>query len=421
MKKILIISYFFPPCSKSGVHRILRMAEYLPQFGWEPIFLAVKDGYWGSADRIDERLNEIVRPFKTYKSYYFFPFKKGGNSLFKRLVRRIWSEVMIPDSYVMWVPFAVKKGIEIIKNHRPNAIFVTGTPFSSFLIGYFLKKKTGLPLFLDYRDPWTNNPGLIHPEWKIPFCKFIENKTVKEAALSFAATPYMAKYISKGKETDFAFKFKDFTYSYSKKSLNIFDNSSKQNTKFTITFAGAGSSNPVPFFTGLKILISNHSSLLEKIEFNAFGTLIGLANKIAIVELIQKYKLNKIVKVYEFINFREILQKLQKSHLLLLPYNVCEVTKVTYPGKMFDYFAIRRPILYLGPKGQAWETIEKTKTGVCVDPENPEEIAEAIFDLYQKYYVRKEPFTPDENELKKFESEYVIGKFVKDIEEVLKS
>lgn len=424
MRKILVISYFFPPCAKSGTQRILKMAEYLPKFNWEPIFLTVKDGYWGRLARWDQELGNIVEPFKVYRSSFPFPFKKGGFGLLKRLVRRIWDEIMSPDGFVMWVPFAIRRGIKIIKEDKPNAIFVTGTPFSSFLIGYFLKKKTGLPLFLDYRDPWTNNPGLIHPRWKIPLCKYIENKIVKTADLIFAATPYMAKYILQSFPSSLALKFRTFTYSFNAKYFSQLSKFAHQNPIFTITFAGHvhGDAHPEPFLIALKLLMNNIPELFEKINFNSYGTLIGLITKKEIISLIQKYELNNIVKVKEFfLSVSKIYEEIRKSHILLLPLGKSKITEVLYPGKFFDYLGAKRPILYLGIKGQVWETIEKTKTGVCVDPENPEEIASAIYDLYQKYYVRKEPFTPDENELKKFESEYVIGKFVKDIEEVLKN
>ena len=424
MKKILVVSYFSPPCARSGVHRILRMAEYLPQFGWEPIFLTVRNGYWSRYYRIDERLNNLVKPFKTYKTSYLFPFKKGGNSLFKRLARRIWGEIMIPDGYVAWVPFAVKQGIKIIRDERPEAIFVTGTPFSSFLIGYFLKKKTGLPLFLDYRDPWTDNKYSVN-RWKDFLCKYLEYKILKIADLAFAATPHMMHYILKGKNRIFVSRFRVLTYSFSKRHFNFqLDNApNKNDDKFTVTYAGAGGFGyrPANFFCALKLLTDIHPDLANKIKFNSYGSFVGLSDKVRIAELIRQYKLDIAIELLSFLPYRDVLERLRNANILLLPLYGDEVTKVVYPGKFFDYLGVRRPILYLGPKGQVWETIEKAKTGICVDPENPEEIAEAIYGLYQKYYVRKEPFTPDEKEIMKFESEHVIGQFVKDIEEVLKN
>ena len=160
MKKVLIITYYWPPAGGAGVQRALKFVKYLPQFGWEPIVLTVEK----SDSPVDDisLLNDIPNGTKVYKTKSLEPFelykkftgKKSDSkipsdvlldtknaSLKDKLSKWIRLNVFIPDAKIGWKKYAVKKGLEIIKHEKIDVIFTTSPPQTVSLIGLELSKQ----------------------------------------------------------------------------------------------------------------------------------------------------------------------------------------------------------------------------------------------------------------------------------------
>lgn len=167
MKKILMITYSFPPAGGSGVQRSLKFAKYLKYFGWQPIILTVKKGKTDFKDK--SLLDECDKDLLIYRTpsivirnlpewhqeinlyTYIRLFEQVKNRIYY-VIRHIISELCIPDPYIGWIPFAFLKSVEIIRRHKPELIYATGDPFSSFITAYLLKIMFKIPIILDYRD-----------------------------------------------------------------------------------------------------------------------------------------------------------------------------------------------------------------------------------------------------------------------------
>ena len=174
MKKVLIITYYWPPAGGPGVQRVLKFAKYLPQFGWEPVILTVENGNFPAVD--EGLLGEVPDNLKVYKTKTLEPFAiynklqgkdktsavdtftitKSGKSFKDKLGNAIRSYFFIPDARKGWKPFAVKAGLDIIKKEKIDLIFSSSPPHSLQLIAKDLAKKTQLPSVADFRDPWFN-------------------------------------------------------------------------------------------------------------------------------------------------------------------------------------------------------------------------------------------------------------------------
>ncbi|MFA6618146.1 MAG: glycosyltransferase, partial [Candidatus Neomarinimicrobiota bacterium] len=173
MKKILIVTYYWPPAGGPGVQRILKIVEHLPEQGWEPIVLTVENP---SAPAIDEsllaRIPENIKIYKTktsepFEAYKKLTGKKAGEALPKnislsenisakeKLSRWIRANLFIPDARKGWKRFLVREGMKIIENEKPDLIFSTSPPHSLQLGAMRLAKKSGLPWVADLRDPWS--------------------------------------------------------------------------------------------------------------------------------------------------------------------------------------------------------------------------------------------------------------------------
>jgi hypothetical protein len=174
MKKVLIITYYWPPAGGPGVQRILKFAKYLPDFGWQPLVLTVSKGEYPALDK--SLYKEIPQEAEVFKTKSFEPnllYKKfvgldqdasipisvlseEKSSLKKSLAHWIRINFFIPDAKIGWQPFAITEGKRIIENHQPDIIFSSSPPPTVHLIARRLKKYARLKWVADFRDPWTD-------------------------------------------------------------------------------------------------------------------------------------------------------------------------------------------------------------------------------------------------------------------------
>ncbi len=176
MKRVLVLTYYFPPAGGSGVQRVLKFVKYLPAFGWRPTVLTV-DPARAAYPNLDPTLVEEIPPevevmrtasWDPYAAYARLTgrakgeavstgFVKEGELDWKtRLARWLRANVFIPDARVGWVPFAVREASRLLKAENFDLILSTGTPHSTHVAAWWLKQRTGLPWVADFRDPWTD-------------------------------------------------------------------------------------------------------------------------------------------------------------------------------------------------------------------------------------------------------------------------
>ncbi|MBI1192811.1 MAG: glycosyl transferase family 1 [Bacteroidetes bacterium] len=181
-RRVLLLTYYWPPAGGPGVQRFLKFARYLREYGWEPIIITPADGAYPYRDEsllgdIPEGLHVIRtgtrEPFALYNRLTGKKGKevpvamvgfKDSRSPVQRLAKWVRANFFIPDARVGWKPFAVKAALtEIAAGRRAGAepgekicgFITTGPPHSTHLAGLELKRKTGLPWIADFRDPWT--------------------------------------------------------------------------------------------------------------------------------------------------------------------------------------------------------------------------------------------------------------------------
>lgn len=386
MKKILIISYFFPPSAKAGAHRAYSMAEFLPQFGWQPIFVAPTKGYYGRIPRFDNKLLELVDKFPTYRVPFYYPFNNTSKSIIAKGTRKIWEKIFLPDAKIVW-NYSIKKRISaIVETHKPHVIFITGTPFSHFLLAPFLKKKFNLPVILDYRDPWLGNivnnaTNVISRNVHYHF----EKKSIEAADLITTASYYIIDYI-KEHSGDYVDNkdFFGFPYGFNFQRLSEIQSEEKKDPRRIIgTFAGFvhGDIDIHEILAGIKKALLKDKRLAETLLIDCCGTLFGHTKHPA--DLLQEYRLEKNIRLMDFKPYQEFLITLKSSDFLILPHGSSSLAKVLYPTKFFDYLGVKKPILYWGDRGQVWHTIETCRAGICSQP-SAELIAHSILEIFQQ-------------------------------------
>jgi glycosyltransferase involved in cell wall biosynthesis len=221
LKKVLIISYYWPPSGGAGVQRWLKFAKYLPQFGWQPIIYTPENPDFSIKD--ESLLKDIPKEaevlktkiWEPYRLYKLFSGKKsenanagffaGGKKSWKqRLSIFIRGNFFIPDPRVFWVKPSVKYLKKYIEENAIDAIVSTGPPHSMHLIALGLKKHfPTIKWIADFRDPWTEIDfyhELQLTSWADKKHKRLEKEVIESADEVLVIGNKMAEQFSKLKE-----------------------------------------------------------------------------------------------------------------------------------------------------------------------------------------------------------------------------
>lgn len=357
MKKVLIITYYWPPAGGPGVQRVLKFAKYLPQFGWEPIILTVDNGNYPAVD--EDLVREIPKDLKVYKTKTLEPFAlynlfrgkektaavdtftitKTGKSLKEKLGKLVRSYFFIPDARKGWKHYAVKEGLKIMEDENIDLIFSSSPPHSLQLAACELAKKSGKPWVADFRDPWSSAFWLddmqkrgLPLRWNVAKEKEVLNRLSKFITVSKG---FAEIYKRNRKDLD---TVTEIIYNgYDEQDFDLVEASI--NEKFVIRYVGTLAQSQTP--TGLFEALRNFSSDEVSVEFwGKFDDSIG--KKVKDLDIVDK------VRFYPYVNHRKAVELMQSSDMLVLviPF---DHYKGILTGKLYEYIATRHPILGIGP------------------------------------------------------------------------
>ena len=432
MRKVLIVAYDFPPAANVAIYRPIKFAQYLPEFGWSPIVLTVRGAKYPKYDA--RSLDLVPAHTKVYRSRTFDWFNEGERkptkgpkkrTLLSRILTRlslIWGYFMIPDNRVTWVPFGTVAGYRIIKREGIEHVFVTGKPFSAFLIGYMLKKLCGIKLTIDYRDPWTQN---INYERRSSLHHAIE--TAMERSVIRHSDVVVANT-----RTNEALLVRDFGSDRPREMFvtihNGFDKADFDGVagdkfdKFTITYAGVfyfniGSSyarsggdavmrtySPLCFLEAVAAVVSRREDIKNNMQINFMGVV-----EKGYDPVIKDMGLESIVNQLGYLEYQEHLAVLRRSHALLLVLSKGEKSRGWVPSKFFSYLGSGNPVLGLVPDGEVRDIIKSADAGEVVDPDDVDGTATAIEGLYDRYFGQGEPFQRREEEIMKYDRKHLTS------------
>ena len=407
IKKVLMLVRAFPPFLPVGHSiRAVKFIKYLPALGWLPVVLTIDDqkDYENTRKMGSETLLSEIEPrVKIYRTTAGEPSLKflekemefsQRNSLTRVIVKllggvRRWviRNVYMPDRLVAWLPFALRCGQLVVKNEGIDVIFATCPPHSVVLIGACLKRLTGKPLVLDFRDDWIDTPWHhSKPAIRRWIERRLESWAVKTADKVILVTEWSQRsfqnrypkqradkfvFISNGCDLD------DFT------ELN--STMVGHNPKFTILHAGSLNDSkswgrsPIGLFQAIQHILQKQPELAEKLTLIFAGDFPEGHRKLA-----EEMGLSDVVKGLGHLPHDEVL-RLIKSADLLLAINY-EGFSTLIPGKIYEYWAVGdSPILYLSCPGAAQELIEKRSLGITVSPDDVPAIEQAVITIYRAY------------------------------------
>lgn len=204
MRRLLFVSYIFPPMVAGGAPRVGQFAKYLPEHGWAPTVLT---GPVAEAERVDDAaLVELPECVKIVRAEC--PTVAGGArgatntagglaGLVRRAARLASRLIFLPDRQILWKKYAVAAGLEALGREKHDAVFATYGPGTNLLVGREIAERAGLPLVVEFRDLWGDLP---HPVFATPIHRWLtsrmERRAVAAARCVVAVSGRMAEHLA---------------------------------------------------------------------------------------------------------------------------------------------------------------------------------------------------------------------------------
>lgn len=458
-RTLLVIAGEFPPLKTIGRIRTVKFVEHLRAHGWKCIVLTLdpsgrEPNYDASllaeiADGVEVIRLPLVdlevkiarfakrllgRGDSTGEGFARNPAaagegastrapQAGRSGLLDRAhgaVRWVFRNLVdIPDSYALWARAATREGLRLCAERRIDAIYTTLPPFSSIFVGHALRRKTGLPWVVDYRDLWY---GDVLREWLPTWRKRLElrlEKRLLRAAdlvitVSEPKTAYMQRLHPHVKA-----RWETLTNGY---DIELYDTRGRTRPfgagkrQFVYTGRLFKNRRGYAFAEALGRIHQSDPELAEQVSVRILG---GVDREIRARydEILARYG---VAHLYDFagdVGYAEAMDAQVNCDYLLLIVDTGETSDGVIPGKLFEYVAARRPIFALCDPGATQQIIERAKLGRAV----PAESVEASEQMLREWLAQQVPekVESDDNYLAQFDRRAITGRFAALLDQLL--
>jgi glycosyltransferase involved in cell wall biosynthesis len=414
MRRLLLVTYFFPPLGGPGVFRPLRLAKYLPREGWQVTVLTVDARVRVLKD--PDLLRDVPPEVRVERSATLEPrsaliaLNKLGLS---GLTKRIAPWLMLPDDQRGWVFFARRRGLKVLLAERHDAIVSTAGPYSAHLVGLALARRSHLPWIADFRDEWTGNPylaGAYPTRHHLEASRRWERRVLEEATrVTCVSAPWLDGLRAVVPQLDRE-KFWVLPNGYDGEHFPSPLPAVPERFRIVYTGMFYGHRSATPFLDGLQRALAGGGIDRDDVEVlfvghTGFGELLPAA-------------VRSVVKIVEHRPHFEAIETMRSAAVLLLV-----VPRAGGPGnhtgKLFPYLAAGRPILALAPEPNvAADLIRKSRSGIVVAPDDPAAIAAGIERLYREWKSGRGLPDQDRSLIATFDAEHQSRDWVRLLEEL---
>jgi len=406
MRKILIVSYHFPPDASVGGMRPAKFAKYLPQFGWEPIILTVKERYHSLTDQSKlKNLGSMPRVYRTRmlpqpgRLYLALKTRRRKatpgpastpvaasssthRGVLSSIRRALGSLECLPDDKQTWIPVAVPIAAKIVRQHNVDALLTTGPPMSCHVIGLLLKAVTGRRWIADFRDPWLLN----REESALPSTAFsraaeawLEQKTMLNADSVVFTTDRMQAYLHQ-RYPFLTTKSAVILNGYDPSDFNgrPIDACRSHRDTFTLTHTGTiyQKRSAESLLRCLSELIHAGRIPRARIRVNFVGSTPTVRERATQLDLAD------VVTVIDFMKYEECVDLWHRSDVLLL---FAQGQPLQIPTKLYDYIAARKAILVFAEDGATADLASRLPGATVVGPEDGERLEAKLTEMYAQF------------------------------------
>jgi glycosyltransferase involved in cell wall biosynthesis len=392
----LFVVHDYPPILSAGTERILKFAQYLPEFGYRPVILTTgrygglpTDGAAG-VYRAGDLVHTLFSPWRRRRTQgvgqadQYRVATVSGQSLLGRLRDLL----MIPDTKLGWLLPAVRLGRRLIAQYRPALIFSSSPPETGHLIAGQLSRGSGLPWVADLRDGWLfepPNPALRRPPLRRALEARLERQTVAGVRAVVAATWPIAADLRLRYPTATA-AITTITNGYDRAEFAGLARRRAPDGFFRLVYTGSLSfsrqgTSADAFFAGVAGLLRDDPATPQSDSLRLRVQVVG-ATSPAEQAAAQAHGLADIVTFLPAVSRREAHQHQLDADALLLITAAGQRSVATL--KLFDYIGAGVPILALAQDNAAAAIVEQYQLGLTVAPDDPAAITRALADLMRR-------------------------------------
>lgn len=422
MKKVLIITYYWPPAGGPGVQRWLNFVKYLRDFQVEPVIYVPENPSYPIID--NSFLKEIPSDLKVIKKEIFEPYSIAGifsktdtetissgiikdekeQSALQKAMLYIRGNYFIPDARKFWIAPSVKFLKKELANEQYDVVITTGPPHSLHLIGLQLKKALNINWIADFRDPWTNIG--YHDKLRLNAASRKKHEDLEKEVLITADHLITTSFTTRD---EFVAKTPKPVTVITNGYTQTVEGRSFKKPKFQVAHIGSllSGRNPENLWKAMQELIN------EDVDFRNYFQL-SLAGKVSetVLNSIHSHGLEEYLNNEGYVNHGRALQMQKEAIVLLLIEIDSKETRGIIPGKLFEYLACRNPILAIGPeKWDVQKIISETKAGKFYRYEDKAGIKQQLLNLFRKY-LNNETMDNSEN-IEKYHRKTLTGDLAK--------
>ena len=428
MKRVLVITYYWPPTGGSGVQRWVKFAKYLPSEGWEPVIytpenpeqLAIDESLAAEVSAETEILKtRITEPYELYRKFLrksghskeaveVNPVNAQNKSALQKLAMWVRGNLFRPDPRCLWIRPSVKFLKKYLKEHPVDLIVSTGPPQSMHLIGMRLAQETGLPWIADFRDPWTKIFYFKHLAMTAATERWhrrMERKVLDNASAVVAVSPLVQQEFQAMTQTPVELITNGFDECDFETDGVAEDQDARRrlaaggpDKDFVITHTGlfAADGNPTMLWDVLGVKCSNDAQFRKLLKIKLIGK-----TDIQIITALRDAGLEGNLVDMGYQPHPVAVKEQRMASLLILPLRKEPEYKAVLPGKLFEYLASWRPVLGIGQTDGAMSMIlNTTKTGVVFDWEDRSSL-KCFIDMCWERHLKGE-LTVEDADIKQF-------------------
>lgn len=397
-RRVLLIAYQFPPVGGAGVQRAVKFAKYLPEHGWSVSVLTVSNP---SVPLLDESLcadippNTIIRKAASWEPSYRLKAtvvkqqgEHNGNRLSnigraaKAFLRRCATNVLQPDAQILWAPAAVREGLRLLSEHRHHAILVSGPPFSSFLVGAMLSRKSGLPLVLDYRDEWSLSNRYWENKSHNCITRAIQRRLQRFAVNHASGLIATTRMSAKALESEAGRSRRNVRVECIYNGFDPEDfaqgreHPHDDGGRFRLSHVGTlwRLTTASPLVKAVELLASRRPDLAARLDVEIVGR--SMPAEQAIIDRLGLLPC-RVVR-HEYMDHSAAVDIMRQSDELCVLLSDVPGADRVMPGKTFEYLATGRQILAIAPHGEMRQVLEKHEGIHAFSPAETTVIAEHL-------------------------------------------
>jgi glycosyltransferase involved in cell wall biosynthesis len=402
----LVVAFHYPPIATAGTHRTVNFVRALAARGHR-LGVVTTSAFTGF--RLDDRLGaRVPAEVAVARAPHLDPFRilhvlrgAGGDDggatetaaqpapneaaemvppagYLDRAIDFASRLADLPDRYSSWIVPAYVKGVALAMRMRAQVVYATAPPFSALLAGRAIAETLSLPLVVDLRDPWAQNPFRGNPfAWLRTLDAALERSVVRRATRVILNTPLAARdYVARYGDPQ---RFVTIPNGIDPSLFDLPRERPVDDGTITLLHPGTiyGRRSPLPLVAALARLARTEPRLASRVRIRQLGSVEDggrLHGALAAAGLEDAFTLEPPRP------HAEAFRAATAAHGLLLLGVSGPTPEIQVPAKLYEYLAAGRPILSLSKRGGAIEAVLERAGArfVLADPDDPDAIHDAL-------------------------------------------